>query len=503
MQVYAGFWIVGLALVAVAMHVWLHTREAPAPTFEFGGRFVSVVSIRAATGKYLEVSSEDGLLRATGTTPDSPAARFRVHVLSAATVTALRAAASTPPMAWSTATGSMTTSGGCACTGFSNEHFFGRYCHPWEVDTQAPWCYVGSSCAQSMKGSFGRHHAECSMLGVLHDGSSWPSNSSAAGIDTEQDGALSPLSADELDADTSQAGTSGSAELRWEPPAGCACSGVRSALGFGPYCRAWEYAEQTPWCYVGDNCSLASATSRPGSFGYRFIDCVLEGGGRRLTQRAHHHAAPATSARRLAASAAASATAATAAAAAAPAGLSSTPPLAESFPRRDPEEDALLEKVEQLRQPYVALVSLATEGFVSVELPPHRLALRPHARTDALSMRGVFSFLPSGAVLSLATNALFNLCPIVSPDPTATPESLSATANGADAPVEVCTGFLEASSAHLRLLRSLEETQLRQYATYTVQRHAREVAPRPVQQNARVPKPRSKIARRVAAAPHP
>ena len=60
-----------LGIVAV-VHLWQHLRAEPAPSFEFGST-VSVVSIRAASGKYLEVSSEDGIVRATATSPDSNA----------------------------------------------------------------------------------------------------------------------------------------------------------------------------------------------------------------------------------------------------------------------------------------------------------------------------------------------------------------------------------------------------------------------------------------------
>ena len=125
------------------------------------------------------------------------------------------------------------------------------------------------------------------------------------------------------------------------------------------------------------------------------------------------------------------------------------PPSVQSFPRRAPDEDALLEKVERLRQPHVALVSLATEGFVSVEMPPHRLAMRPHARTDALSLRGVFSFLPSGAVMALGTNALLNLCTPLAADGAAA--GGGATDGGES---DVCTSYVAAGSAHPKLLRT-------------------------------------------------
>ena len=201
------------------------------------------------------------------------------------------------------------------------------------------------------------------------------------------------------------------ANARWVAPRGCGCSGYKSTIGFGSYCKGWEYEGQTPWCYVFDNCSLASASGRPGSFGHRYLDCERDGGAgsvrrRRLQEqlgRLPMTAGDEAAARKAAARAAYAARAVASTISATPAEMP------RSFPRRDPDEDALLERVERLKQPHVALVSLATEGFVTVELPPHRLSLRPHARTDALSLKGVFSFLPSGAILSLATNALFNL----------------------------------------------------------------------------------------------
>ena len=56
------------------------------------------------------------------------------------------------------------------------------------------------------------------------------------------------------------------------------------------------------------------------------------------------------------------------------------------------------------------LVSTATEGFLTVEPPPHKLALLVHARTDELSLRAVFAVMPSGALMALGTNSLLNLC---------------------------------------------------------------------------------------------
>ena len=68
------------------------TRAEPPPQFDFGS-IISVVTIQSlSTGKYLEVSSEDGVVRATATSPDAVSARFRVHVLSPATVSAMKLA---------------------------------------------------------------------------------------------------------------------------------------------------------------------------------------------------------------------------------------------------------------------------------------------------------------------------------------------------------------------------------------------------------------------------
>lgn len=276
---------------------------------------------------------------------------------------------------------------------------------------QAPWCYVSPDCLGGELGSFGRRHAECPLLGVQK----YPDNS-GGGSDNASASAPYPVGDD---------------GMRWVAPPNCPCSGVRSKLGYGAFCRAWELESQTPWCYTFDNCSLASANGRTGSFGHRYVDCVLEGGsdphmpGRRLqrtqydgTQQGH--------------------------------GVTRRqgPPhrrrLREAAARTDPDEDALLERVEHLRQPHVALVSLATEGFVSVELPPHRLALKAHARTDALSLKGVLSFLPSGAIMSLSTNALLSICE----------ETVFGEAAGGSTTMEACTSFRDARVRHPKLLRS-------------------------------------------------
>ena len=428
--------LVGFALFFVAAHLYgQHRREAP-PVFEFNG--ASLVSLRAANGRYVQVSAEDGVLRATALTDKDITTRFRVHVLSAATVAALQlASASVTP--WAESTGGMVSASQCRCSGVSNEHGFGRHCHPWEDPLQEAWCYVGKECKSGIAGSFGRRHDVCSVLNRFGpaDGVSTPADDGSRQGDLSTEAQAPPVDTDLTNSDTS------SAELRYVPPTGCPCSGVKSALGFGARCQGWEYEGQTPWCYVFDNCSLASAAGRAGSFGHRYLDCVLEGGaGRRLQQRQQQRqrqprslaeGGAVTSARGWGAS------------------LSAVAPQSEqSFPRRAPDEDALLEKVERLRQPHVALVSVATEGFVSVEMPPHRLAMRPHARTDALSLHGVFSFLSSGAVMALGTNALLNLC---APLPGADGGAAGGGAtDGGDS--DVCTSFVAPGSAHPKLLRT-------------------------------------------------
>ena len=426
--------LAGVVLVVYLMQRWARDRAQAPPRFEFGG-ITSVVALKAANGKYLEVSSEDGMLRATAESArTNVTAKFRVHVLSTATVSGLKlASAAAAP--WDEANGGTTTASGCKCTGFSNEHGFGRYCHPWESDMQVPWCYVSSDCAASQLGSFGRRHAQCSLLAQGQTAAGGPT----AAVNTTEP---SPYSSDD--------------GMRWVPPPQCPCSGVRSSLGYGAFCRAWEVEGQTPWCYTFDNCSLSTASAgRRGSFGHKYVDCILEADpaymapGRRLQRGEPHRRRLRELQQRH---------------------WRASPPEQAAASHRDPDEDALLERVEHLRQPHVALVSLATEGFVSVELPPHRLALRAHARTDALSMKGVFSFLRSGAIMSLATNALLSLCPAptVGDSPV---ESVRQT-------MEACTTFPDpASSIHPKLLRSPKDA--RGMATFTVERLEQQGMPKP------------------------
>jgi hypothetical protein len=100
-----------------------------------------------------------------------------------------------------------------------------------------------------------------------------------------------------------------------------------------------------------------------------------------------------------------------------------------------------------------------------------------HARrVDALSLRGVFSFLASGAVLSLGTNALFNLCPATPPGSSdAGAAADGAAAGGGGAATDVCTSYWPAGSAHPKLLRTSSPPTSR----FKVQAVERQLAPKP------------------------
>jgi hypothetical protein len=183
------------------------------------------------------VSRNDGVVRATAETPTSDTARFRIHVLSAATVSALKLAASSTS-AWSevsSASFARTTAAGCACSGFSNEHGFGRFCHSWEVDEQTPWCYVDKLCKDATEGSFGRRHGDCRQPWELPPADGHH-NDETNSTDWETGWRDSDLS------------SSAPRDLTWVAPPECPCSGVRSSLGFGESCKSWEFDGQTPWC---------------------------------------------------------------------------------------------------------------------------------------------------------------------------------------------------------------------------------------------------------------
>ena len=145
--------IVCLLLAWAGLAHW-HTPE-PAPVFEIGPDVVVSIQSRAS-GRFLTVHPDTGLLVATATTSAAAEARFRVVVLAEASVKALAIAAE------SAVDAAVTTNSGCRCSGFSNEHGLGRYCHPWESQTQMPWCYVDDLCkGGGARGSFGHRSEDC------------------------------------------------------------------------------------------------------------------------------------------------------------------------------------------------------------------------------------------------------------------------------------------------------------------------------------------------------
>ena len=114
----------------------------------------TVIAIRSKhTGKYLSVSTEDGLLRLVANSSSSAATQFRLVALSTAVVTKLRPAKVRKPMVSKKL---------CVCSGFSDEHGFGKFCHAWESEHHRPWCYVEDKCQGAKKGEKPRKHQACS-----------------------------------------------------------------------------------------------------------------------------------------------------------------------------------------------------------------------------------------------------------------------------------------------------------------------------------------------------
>ena len=154
-------WAARVALVgASVVTLFLFTRMLePREDVSFyaleGGEVIALKSLQ--NGKYLEVHHRDGKVYATASDSHAYAAQWRVLVLDAATVEVLAKSAQAVDYHSQRFTGRKMSSGsGCACSGFSNDHGFGRFCHPWETDDQEPWCYVNSSCpSTSARGSFG------------------------------------------------------------------------------------------------------------------------------------------------------------------------------------------------------------------------------------------------------------------------------------------------------------------------------------------------------------
>ena len=517
-------WAARVALVGASVTtLFLFTRLLePREDVSFyaleGGEVIALKSLQ--NGKYLEVHHGDGKVYATASDSHGYAAQWRVLVLDAATVEVLAKSAQAVDYHSQRFTGRKMSSGsGCACSGFSNDHGFGRFCHPWETDDQEAWCYVNSSCASdSARGSFGKRYEACSLPNAYTDsghfgpdeqlnesslfdqygrptgvgelrlmpasgcncsgyqnshgfgasckgwefegqnpwcyvepsckgqnlggggGSSngsfgqpyddcyeaWPGQTfgnteyTESVLNTDSVGRLLPSpsppppprsgSSSALPGDQA----SGFQPLQpLAPRSGCACSGYKNAHGFGATCGGWEYAGQTPWCYVAPECHAAKGgggANHPGSFGQPYEDCeeASDGsnaaGGVNAAGDAAKLRRRARARRRLLA----------------PARL--TQMLASASSER-----------------LLVLINRESRAFLQVQPPPHKDALQLTARADALSIRAVFSsFERTHMLLSFATNSLLNLC--------------DETGGG------VCTGARRAPGAPLKLLRQPRHT---------------------------------------------
>lgn len=59
---------------------------------------------------------------------------------------------------------------------------------------------------------------------------------------------------------------------------------------------------------------------------------------------------------------------------------------------------------------YVALVSEATNGFVTIGMPPDKFELLAHATSAALTAAAAFAILPGGELMALGPVALLSVC---------------------------------------------------------------------------------------------
>ena len=259
-------WTARVALVgASVVTLFLFTRMLePREDVSFyaleGGEVIALKSLQ--NGKYLEVHHGDGKVYATASDSHSYAAQWRVLVLDGATVEVLAKSAQAVDYHSQRFTGRKMSSGsGCACSGFSNDHGFGRFCHPWETDDQEPWCYVNSSCpSTSARGSFGKRYEACSLPNAYTD-------SGHFGPDEQLN---------ESSLFDQYGRPTGAAELKLMPASGCNCSGFQNRHGFGGSCKGWEFEGQNPWCYVEPSCKGQDAGGggfSNGSFGQPYEDC--------------------------------------------------------------------------------------------------------------------------------------------------------------------------------------------------------------------------------------
>ena len=329
----------------------------------------------------------------------------------------------------------VTTRSGCKCTGFSNEHGFGRYCHPWEDPHQDPWCYVDELCGSSFnlsrvqtsrlsatltagpssgkRGSFGRRFEPCTEAPP-------PPSPPLPPPPPEPPWPPPPPSPPPF-----HSAPPGS---KWVAPASCTCSGFSNSHGFGAYCKAWEShlpggEFQMPWCYVNDQCKVGPGRRR-GNFGKQHVDCVLQApgsggqsgkassssapglfsklfGGRRLSAAAAAPSSPGAKAKRQSKSPTSAASKDHKFALARLSSLKqkyagSRAKAAKAKKKAyaielDTSGGHLMSQMARFSPRYVALLHDDTQTYLSVERPPHALGLKPHALSAQLSIASVFA----------------------------------------------------------------------------------------------------------------
>ena len=355
-----------------------------------------VVIQSVATGAYLAVDRGDSAVKSSSKMMMAQSTRFTMLTVSPSTVARLRELAAAREA--DVAAARSHTRSGCQCSGFSSEHGFGRYCHPWESEWQDAWCYVNETCAGNTvrRGSFKRRHEMCTFAPPP---SPPPLPNSPPPTPPSPPPPPSPVGGWQL-------------AHEWGPPEGCKCSGFSNRHGFGAHCAAWESKHapaQTPWCYVNAECP---AVGRSGSFGRAYANCVAIGPRRSTTAALKGVGAPAAVnspllSRRLDEASA------------------SGPHRARRPNKRQKgaarlggarvsalirEEQSLLRDLAGAEVRYVALISAVSSAYLAVEMPPHRLALQLHAKSDALSLANIFAQLPAGRLVALGTNAYLAVC---------------------------------------------------------------------------------------------
>ena len=237
-------WLAALALAGL-LFVLRPYPEVSIYTLE-GGEIIALRSMHS--NRYLQLDEETGQVFANAESASSDTAQWQVLVLDTDAVRVLARSAKGIDARSELFTGRRTkTASGCNCSGYSNAHGLGRFCHPWEDKNQDAWCYVSDDCTSaSSRGSFGRRYEPCDA------NPNWAA----------EDGTVTG----------SQAETT-----KLTPVSGCNCSGTSNDHGFGAFCKGWEYAGQAPWCYLDLACALR--TSAPygrgnGSFGLPHEVCL-------------------------------------------------------------------------------------------------------------------------------------------------------------------------------------------------------------------------------------